>query len=97
MVRSKISLKKGDQNAQRGRMPIILGEYFPKGFLREDQIENVNMTSSIEIENKDVTNEVEILAKSTKDSGSSVELDLSSLESIIHILLSFRKRLGAGL
>ncbi|KAL3519884.1 hypothetical protein ACH5RR_018033 [Cinchona calisaya] len=86
MVRRKISLKKGDQNAQRWRMPITLGEYFPKGFLREDQIENVNMTSLIEIEDKDVTKEVEILAKPTKDNGSSVELDLSSLESIIHSL-----------
>ncbi|KAL3519880.1 hypothetical protein ACH5RR_018029 [Cinchona calisaya] len=86
MVRSKISLKKGDQNAQRRSMPITLGEYFPKGFLREDQIENVNMTSSIEIEDKDVTKEVEILAKPTKDNGSSVELDLSSLKSIIHRL-----------
>ncbi|KAL3502974.1 hypothetical protein ACH5RR_037423 [Cinchona calisaya] len=86
MVHSKTSLKKGDQNAHRGRMPITLGEYFPKGFLREDQIEIVNMTSSIEIEDKVVTKEVEILAKSTKDSGYSMELDLSSLESIIHSL-----------
>ncbi|KAL3524920.1 hypothetical protein ACH5RR_013292 [Cinchona calisaya] len=44
------------------------------------------MTSSIEIEDKDVTEEVEILAKPTKDDGSSVELDPSSLESIIHSL-----------
>ncbi|KAL3529401.1 hypothetical protein ACH5RR_008723 [Cinchona calisaya] len=68
-------------------MPITLGEYIPKGFLRKDQVENVNMTSSIEIEDKDVTEEVEILAKPAKDNGSSVELDLSSLESIIHNLL----------
>ncbi|KAL3520285.1 hypothetical protein ACH5RR_018434 [Cinchona calisaya] len=86
MVRSKTSLKKGDQNAQRGHIPITPGEYFPKGFLKEDQIENVNMTSSIEIEDKDVTKEVEVLAKPTKDNGSSVELDLFSLESIIHSL-----------
>ncbi|KAL3515846.1 hypothetical protein ACH5RR_022748 [Cinchona calisaya] len=76
MVRSKTSLKKGDQNGQGGHMPITLGEYFPKGFLREDQIENINMTSSIEIEDKDVTKEVEILVKLTKDNGSSIELDL---------------------
>ncbi|KAL3520562.1 hypothetical protein ACH5RR_018711 [Cinchona calisaya] len=44
------------------------------------------MTSSIEIEDKDVTKEFEILAKPTKDNGSSVEFDLSSLESIIHRL-----------
>ncbi|KAL3529081.1 hypothetical protein ACH5RR_008403 [Cinchona calisaya] len=80
MVHSKTSLKKDDQNAQRGHMPITLGEYFPKGFLKEDQIENINMTSSIEIEDKDVTKEVEVLAKPTKDNGSSVELDLFSLE-----------------
>ncbi|KAL3499773.1 hypothetical protein ACH5RR_038866 [Cinchona calisaya] len=87
MVRSKTSLKKGDQNGQRGRMLITLEEYFSKGFLREDQIVNVNMTSSIEIEDKDVTKELEILAKPTKDNGgSSVKLDLSSLESIIHSL-----------
>ncbi|KAL3503791.1 hypothetical protein ACH5RR_033632 [Cinchona calisaya] len=93
MVRSKTSLKKGDQNAQRGHMLITLGEYFPKGFLREDQIENVNMTSSIEIEDKDVTKEVEILAKPTKDNGSFVELDLSSLESIIHSLFELPQEL----
>ncbi|KAL3516285.1 hypothetical protein ACH5RR_023187 [Cinchona calisaya] len=86
MVRSKTSLKKGDQNAQRGHMPITLAEYFPKVFLKEDQVENANMTSSIEIEGKDVTKEVEVLAKPTKDNASSVELDLSSLESIIHSL-----------
>ncbi|KAL3527650.1 hypothetical protein ACH5RR_012306 [Cinchona calisaya] len=86
MVHSKTSLKKGDQNAQRGYMPITLGEYFPNRFLKEDQKENVNMTSSIEIEDKDVTKEVEVLAKLTKDNGSSVELDLFSLESIIHSL-----------
>ncbi|KAL3516223.1 hypothetical protein ACH5RR_023125 [Cinchona calisaya] len=86
MVHSKTSLKKDDQNAQRGHMPITLGEYFPKRFLKKDQIENVNMTSSIEIEDKDATKEVEVLAKPTKDNGSSVELDLFSLESIIHSL-----------
>ncbi|KAL3516475.1 hypothetical protein ACH5RR_023377 [Cinchona calisaya] len=92
MVRSKTSLKKGDQNAQRGRMPISLREYFSKGFLMEDQIENVNMMSSIEIEGKDVTKEVEGLAKPTKDNGSSVELDLSSLESIIHSLFKLLQK-----
>ncbi|KAL3510890.1 hypothetical protein ACH5RR_030291 [Cinchona calisaya] len=86
MVRTKTSSKKGDQNTQRGCMPITLEEYFPKRFLREDQVENVNMISSIEIEDKDVTEEVEILAKLTKDNGPYVELDLSSLESIIHSL-----------
>ncbi|KAL3513090.1 hypothetical protein ACH5RR_025807 [Cinchona calisaya] len=86
MARIKTSLKKGDLNTQRERMPITLGEYFPKRFLRENQVENVNMTSSIEIEDKDVNEEVEILAKPTKDNGFSVELDLSSLESIIHSL-----------
>ncbi|KAL3516679.1 hypothetical protein ACH5RR_023581 [Cinchona calisaya] len=56
------------------------------GFFREDQVESVNMTSSIEIEDNDATEDVEILAKPTKDNGSFVELDLSSLESIIHSL-----------
>ncbi|KAL3502247.1 hypothetical protein ACH5RR_036696 [Cinchona calisaya] len=86
MVRTKNSLKKSYQNTQRWHMPVILGEYFPKRFLREDQVENVNMASSIEIEDKDATEEVEILAKPTKDNGFFVELDLSLLESIIHSL-----------
>ncbi|KAL3524938.1 hypothetical protein ACH5RR_013310 [Cinchona calisaya] len=86
MVRIKTSLKKGDQNTQRERMLITLGECFPKEFLREDQVENVNMMSSIEIEDKDVIEEVELLAKPTKDNGSSMELDLSSLKSIIRSL-----------
>ncbi|KAL3534924.1 hypothetical protein ACH5RR_003385 [Cinchona calisaya] len=91
MVRTRTSLKQ-DQNTQTWRMPITLGEYFPKGFLREDQVENVNMTSSIEIEDKDATEEVEIPAKPTNDNGSSVELDLSSLESIIHSLFKLLQK-----
>ncbi|KAL3510368.1 hypothetical protein ACH5RR_029769 [Cinchona calisaya] len=86
MVCTKTSLKKGGQNTQRWCMLVTLGEYIPKRFLREDQVENVNMTSSIEIEDKDVTEEVKIPTKPTKDNGFSVESDLSSPESIIHSL-----------
>ncbi|KAL3522651.1 hypothetical protein ACH5RR_015485 [Cinchona calisaya] len=52
----------------------------------EDQVNNANMTSSIEIEDKDATGEVEVLAQPTKDNDSSMELDLSLRESIIHSL-----------
>ncbi|KAL3509748.1 hypothetical protein ACH5RR_029149 [Cinchona calisaya] len=86
MVRTKTSLKKSVQNTQRCNMPVTLEIYFPKGFLREDQVENANMTTSMEIEDKDATGEVEVLAKPTKENSSFVELNLSLLQSIIHNL-----------
>ncbi|KAL3510464.1 hypothetical protein ACH5RR_029865 [Cinchona calisaya] len=53
---------------------------------KEYRIENVNMTSSIQIEGNGVVEEVDVLEKPTKDSDSSVILKLSLLESTIHNL-----------
>ncbi|KAL3528063.1 hypothetical protein ACH5RR_012719 [Cinchona calisaya] len=85
-VKAEASFKKNDRDSQKWCIPVTLGEYFPKGFLREDQVENVNMIFSIEVEDKDVTEQVDVHAKLTKNSDLFMEWELPTLESIIHDL-----------